>query len=1296
MIKKLSIGILSLIGLNSMAQVVPNIDWVQYYSERNGISNVPSAIDASNNVYITGYTYPINPSNQDATTVKYDQNGVLQWVKNYDFGGTDNAKAIILDASGNVYVTGESDAVASGRDIITIKYDASGTQLWATRFTGAGLGTDVGNAITVDGSGNVYVTGYTTNSTGNRDYITLKYNSLGVQQFAVSFAGAGNQNDEAVAIGFNSNRLYVTGTSINTSGNADLVTLRINNTTGATMWTKSENGTANSNDMAYALIADGNDVVVVGNVSNTVTANDYITVKYNGNNGNTIFTKTYDFVNSNNIATALVKDATGNYVVTGISLNGTIYEYHTIMYNNVGTQQWVNKVSTGLTYSSAMPQIAVDQIANHFYVCGQKQGVSSDIFVYQITPSGNKTWEELINGAQNGTDAAVDLVVNSTGAIYIVGASLNSSAKFDYTTIKISQTPVYFPIDLNNANELNSKAHYFYPNVGEVRNLNNDPASGVLFSTKSTFPQQYILSNNKMAFLLAKMDTSKTNYTFLDTLFRVDLEFTKSNPLTKPYAFEYKTDNVLNYFLTYISANPITDNKGASRIMIPNLYPNIDLHYYSNLAGLKMYFVVKPGGNPNDILMNFNGATGSSLNGSNQLTINTSLGDFKFEKPQVYNVNMLMQTPVATGTIGWVNNGGNNYKLATGTYNNALPLVIQINQGNLATPSVTLNVGHSTYMGGVGNEVITNSKLDNSDFNHISGHTTSANFPPGVGPWLPFQIGGYMGNRDGFIAQVNNDIYWRTFVGGAGTDKCLDIEVDVNTHDVYVTGITTSSVFPIMSKPGAFNKSNFVGPLNFNNITGNNKDDGFVLQVSGDGSTNKWCTYYGGGDYDYLSDIRFDANMNLYVVGASTSTDIPVVASGGQYSQAFNTAQKLQDPGFGRVYDAIIMKFAANTNSLNWATYFGSDINTGTTNVSDDNFNDIDFDPLNNIYVVGNSGGINMPVSLNALIHTGNTTDGIIVKFNNNGQLLFSKHTQGNTVNNAVKINNNKAYMCGVTSFTMNVVNSGANYFNGGYNSGGPFNGGFSDGTYIIYDLSFNAVHASYLGGADHDEASDLQFDKFNNIFYICGGTKSSNFPTFTPANCYQSANNGNYDYFVTAFKDGFTNPIWSTQLGTAYFESDFGKSASMAVTHIPFAGPHNLYLTGVTTSTTGFLIQAPTGVGAYIQPSSGGGNQDATYTKFDINPVAIIGIREYNQDGSTFKVYPNPTAKYISLQDTDLDNYAVEYNVYNMLGQKVITGKLTENVEKTIDVSSLEAGSYIVNFNTAFKNFNTKFIKAN
>ncbi len=1287
MIKQIFFSALSLSVLTSNSQVVPNLDWKENYSEKNQIANFPSAIDANNNAFVTGYTYPNSPSNQDATTLKYaPTGGAPLWVAHYDNGGVDNAKAIILDASSNVYITGESDGVGTGRDIFCVKYDQNGNVIFTYRYNGASNGNDIANAITTDGTGNTFITGYTTNMGGSRDYICIKLNSLGQQQFAVIFNGTGNLNDESVAIGFNSNRLYITGNSTNTSGNTDIVTLRLNPANGATVWTQSINGTLNSNDLVNAILPYNNDVVIVGQVKNTVTSDDYITTRYNGNNGAIQWQKNYDFVNTSGGATALTSDASGNFAVTGLVNNAGIYEYHTLLYNNSGVQQWVNKVSTGLNYTSANPQIAVDQIANHFYVCGQKLGVQSDIFVYQITPTGNKTWDELINGAQNGPDAAVDLVVNSMGQIYVAGASLNSNAKFDYTTLKISQTPVYFPIDFNNINEVNSKSHYFYPNVGEVRDLNNQVANEVLFSTKHTFPQQFVLSNNNLAFLLAKLDTSHV-YPTNDSLHRVNLEFNKSNKGTKSYPFEFNNDNQKNYFLSYVSQNPITDNKGASRILIPNIYPNIDLHYYSNDKGLKMYFVVKPGGNPNDIEMNFNGASSSSINGSSELVIGTLVGSFKFAKPQIYNVNLAMQTPTATGIVGWSNVSGNTYKINTGTYNNTLPLVIQINQGPATTNPPIQNMSWSSYFGGSGNDIINSVKSNNSGDIFICGSTNSPNLPPGAGFQPPLQSNLLYGNTDGFLSrfsQGNAVLFASTYIGGVGIDKCLDVDMDFPTNNVFVVGITTSSVFPILSKPGAYNNSTFIGPINVNNTTGNDYDDSFIFQTDAFGSTNKWCTYYNGNGFDRLSDCRLDAAGNLFVVGASASTNIPLVTtSGGQYLQGYNTAQQAQSPPTGIVYDAIIAKFQTGTSALSWATYFGTDINTGTTNVSDDYFYDLDFDSNNNVYVAASVGGINMPGKLNNHFNTSNSTDGAIVKFTNNGNLVFSKHTQGNTNTFSVKINNNKVYMCGRNDVNIVTQNSGQYYYNGVNNIGAPV--GSYEGNLIVYDLNFNLIHASYLGGNGNDIATDLQFDN-NGVFYICGGTNSSNFPIVAPANIYSSNNAGQYDYFISAFKEGTPNLLWSTQLGSSTIDSDFGTNATMAFDQ--FAG---LHIAGQSNSSTGY---PPVSAGGYFQGTSAGGFNDGTITRFNV--ANLVGIREFNKNSNLFSVYPNPTENLLNIKDEKLVDKNVTYAVYNTLGQKVLQGKLNLELGEAVNVSTLNSGTYIINFVINSNNYNTKFVKVN
>ena len=128
------------------------------------------------------------------------------WVARYNgpWNFMDEARAIAVDDAGNVYVTGGSDGVGIGLDYATIKYNSAGQQQWVARYNGPVNGEDEADAIAVDSSGNVYVTGRSPGAGTADDYATIKYNSAGQEQWVARFDGLGHGGDDAYAIALDS------------------------------------------------------------------------------------------------------------------------------------------------------------------------------------------------------------------------------------------------------------------------------------------------------------------------------------------------------------------------------------------------------------------------------------------------------------------------------------------------------------------------------------------------------------------------------------------------------------------------------------------------------------------------------------------------------------------------------------------------------------------------------------------------------------------------------------------------------------------------------------------------------------------------------------------------------------------------------------------------------------------------------------------------------------------------------------------------------------------------------------
>jgi hypothetical protein len=247
--------------------------WVQRYNGPANHADSASAIaiDKSGNVYVTGGS-AISSIVPDYTTIKYHSAGQQQWVAYYNgpANNADFADAIAVDGSGNVYVTGESAGPGTYIDYATIKYNSSGQEQWVTRYDGPAHDLDRASAIAVDASGNVYVTGWSSGSGTGVDCATVKYDSAGQEQWVARYDGPVHGADQAIAIALDgSGNIYVTGYSVGSGTDRDWVTIKYDSA-GQQLWVARYNGPANGADAAEAIALDGSgNVYVTGGSTGT-------------------------------------------------------------------------------------------------------------------------------------------------------------------------------------------------------------------------------------------------------------------------------------------------------------------------------------------------------------------------------------------------------------------------------------------------------------------------------------------------------------------------------------------------------------------------------------------------------------------------------------------------------------------------------------------------------------------------------------------------------------------------------------------------------------------------------------------------------------------------------------------------------------------------------------------------------------------------------------------------------------------------------------------------------------------
>jgi hypothetical protein len=389
------------------------------------------AVDNSGNVFVTGPA--AGDTFNDYVTIKYSSAGAALWTNRYDGPGNNNdyPNAMTVDGNGDVFVTGMTSE--PGWRYATIKYSSAGVALWTNLYSGPWTN-DYANALALDSRGNVFVTGESGTGAGSSRYATIKYSGSGMPLWTNFFNGPTSRADGAQAIAVDRDgSAFVTGVSIASIGRYDWMTIKLSST-GALLWTRPYYGLGNDTGSPHAIAMDANgNVFVTGESPSSPSARDWATIGYS-NSGVPLWTNRYRSPGSNEGQPALAVDGNGNVFVAGPSqgTDGLLgYGYGTIGYSSSGVPLWTNRYE--IENSSGARAVAVDSSGNVF-VSG---GTASDIPTIAYSGAGVPLW----TNRHPGQGTAHAIAVDNTGNVIVAGQSAGS-----FITIKYSgQAPIPSP-----------------------------------------------------------------------------------------------------------------------------------------------------------------------------------------------------------------------------------------------------------------------------------------------------------------------------------------------------------------------------------------------------------------------------------------------------------------------------------------------------------------------------------------------------------------------------------------------------------------------------------------------------------------------------------------------------------------------------------------------------------------------------------------------------------------------------------------------------------------------------------
>lgn len=890
------------------------------------------------------------------------------WTNGFGIQDTNLFTPMTTDNYGNVYVGGFSIDTISGADIAIVKYNSIGDTVYTASYTSAGFYRDQATCLALDTNYNLYVGGFSyVSSTNKYDYIVIKYDSAGTQQWVYTFNGAGSLNDGVTAIKTYNNDIYLTGTTTGTTSALDYTTIKLNpsgvllwqntyhylfadipfdiairdtsvfiiggsqssltnwdyatliySVSGTTIDTLRITGTGVGFDHASQVVTDAlGYVYITGAVVNTGTGLDFKTIKLDLS-GNIIWIKSFDYVGLDDLAKSIEVDINGNVYVGGQAKNTNgNFDYYLIKYDSGGSELWSKIFDKG--YDDKLSKITLDEDANVYITGSSNNGNNNDFSTAAYSTDGDSLFSIGYNGIFNGNDEATDIKIEK-GVIYVTGNTEISLGVYEYKTIAYTSTKYVPTNDPNTFTASNSLL--FEENKGQLIGTDRRAVPHVKFFAPLNHPPLFF-SPDTLHFLFGQHDTIIGN---VDTTKRVDMRFLGGRAKFYP---TNQTEDYQNYYLAHCP-NGINDVRSYQTLYTPTIYKGVSAEFKLSNMGLNIYITADKKTNTDSLTFYFQGADSVYIDSIGSLRIASNGLEEYFLAPSIWQEDI----------------SGNLYFGTTAEYEIIAANAIKINVYNINIELKTKiamkkmqmsgcsgipnfidqgNVFHSTFYGanssGISvedaNEYTTGMTTDDVGNVYTVGFTNTAQFPiylnSNPGP-TQTQFGGL---KDGTILCFDKNMVrkWTTFLGGAGADTLTCITYNPNDDNLYFGGTTTSPNYPCAISTSLTNAY-------YDNSYNTNQDAIYgVIKKDGELRLN---TYIGGSGYDKAMSICVAGDV-VMLTGNTQSSNITtscISPSNGAFPTCSSAGNFVQNTNAGG-QDIFLMKFASD-NSLTWSTLIGS------------------------------------------------------------------------------------------------------------------------------------------------------------------------------------------------------------------------------------------------------------------------------------------------------------------------------------------------------------------------------------